>query len=71
MDVVCEQSALMRSGSSAAARGVDNKKELWYVMKVPSPIDDSYGWSIWMEEIQQNIVFFKKMLGELKKKKKI
>jgi len=71
MDVVCEQSALMRSGSSAAAGGVGNKKELWYVMKVPSPIDDSYGWSSWMEDMQQNIVFFKKMLGELKKKKKI
>jgi len=60
-DVVCEQSALIGSRYSS-----EQKKELWYVMKVPSPIDDVYGWSNWMENIQQNIVFFKKMLDELK-----
>jgi len=66
MDVVCEQTALICNGSSDALTGGGTRKELWYVMKVPSPIDDSYGWSNWMEDIQQNIVFFKQMLAELK-----
>jgi len=71
MDVVCEQSALICSASSDALIGGGTKKELWYVMKVPSPIDDTYGWSRWMEDTQQNIVFFKCMLDELKLKRNI
>jgi len=62
IDIVCEQSVLIGSGCSSS---IEQKKELWYVMKVPSPIDDAYGWSNWMENIQQNIVFLKKMLEEL------
>jgi len=62
IDIVCEQSVLIGSGYSSS---IEQKKELWYVMKVPSPIYDAYGWSNWMENLQQNIVFLKKMLEEL------